>query len=433
MGMDQASWTILVCYRNSNRQFLDTLQIRVIRASVYYLKMTAVSPAPLETLVDVEDGLTPEPESLFVKNTGTKLESIVIDDETMPKRKMTIEDGLRPLLTSMKLIGLYVSRPSEGGENVVTKSRKWTANMIYGAAVMMLLWINAIRSMSVFTREDKFGFLLLNKLIGVTWMTQCTISQTAFFAASFSGRLAVVFRQNVDDSCARNSRKFSTFLAVVAWSFVLISMACFIYLLFLTDFPADSMIAPFQNHIIISNTLIPQIIVQLISFYLLSVFIFSQAMTFVLAMIFSHEFKKVNNELGRCLDNQERRVSDVGIETFRQKHQEISMTVSYLDDSLMFSNASAFCCQLGCLIILLYILVFYYSLMTDPVAITSHVFWMLEMFFGLTITAAGGIIVHHYVSTKYINIIILTTTTTTTTTRSSAIAGRPCDAKACQG
>jgi len=118
----------------------------------------------------------------------------------------------------------------------------------------------------------------------------------------------------------------------------------------------------------------------------------------MLATLFSHQFKMVNNELGYCLDNQQRQVSDLDIETFRQKHQEISMTVSYIDDCLMFSNASAFCCQLICVIIGLYSIIFYHSFINDPVILTTYFFWMFLFSFGLTFTTAGGIMVHHYVS-----------------------------------
>jgi len=359
--------------------------------------MTAVGPAPLETVLDMECGkTTSEPESLFVRDNGRTQEGIVVDDEIAPQRKTTIEDGLRPLLTSMKLFGLYSSRRSdEAGE----KSRRWTVNTIYGAAVVAMLWVNVVRVLSAFTSDDTFGLTMFNKLLMIMWSFQCAVSQTAFYAASFSGRLAVVLCQTVDDSCARHSRRFSTFLAVVAWSFILLSMACLTYAIFFTDFLFDVMIAPFQNHIIVSDPTIPRIIVLFIMLYLLSAYIFSQALTFVLALIFCHQFMKVNKELGCSLDNnQERHVSDLDIETLRQRHQEISMTVSYLDDSLMFSNAAAFCCQLCGLIMLLYVLIFYHSLMTDPITIISHVFWMMQMFIGLTLTAAGGIVVHHYVS-----------------------------------
>jgi len=362
--------------------------------------MTAVSPAPLNIVIDVEDGKTSDPDLLFVNNNDEKsVEGVVIDDEIVPKRKMTIADGLHPLLASMKLFGLYFSRRSEeAGEDLDKNSRKWNVSSIYGAVVVALLWINVVRMLSVFTQEDKFGMVLLNKLITVTWAIQCATSQTAFYAATSSGRLAVVFRQTVDDSCARHSRKFSATLAVVAWSLIVLSLACMIYVTFFANFPSNIMIAPFQIHIILADSLIPDIIVQFITFYQLSVFVFSQAMTFVLAMIFSHQFKKVTKELECCLDNPQRQVSEVDMENFRQKHQKISMTVSHLDDSLMFSNASAFCCQLFCIIILLYVLIFYHHLLSNPITIASNAFWTLEMFFGLALTAAGGIIVHHYVS-----------------------------------
>ena len=361
--------------------------------------MTAVSPVPLDTVIDVEDEKTTDPVSLFVNNNGHKLEDNVVKDENVEKRKMTIADGLRPLLASMRLFGLYFNRqPEDAGDDSDEKSRKWNASAIYGAIVVILLWINVVRMLSVFTRDDKFDPFLFNKLILVIWATQSAISQTAFYAACFSGRLAVVFRQPLDDSCARHARKFSTFHSVVAWSIIVSCSAFLIYGLFCTDGLMDTIIAPFKIHINISNPLIPRIFALFILFYLESAYIFSLVMTFVLAMLFTHQFKKVNKALESCLDNQQRQVSDLDIETFRQKHQEISMTVSHVDDCLMFSNASAFCCQLSCVIILLYMLIFYNSFFNDPVVVSSQAFWMILLSFGLMLTAAGGIAVHHYVS-----------------------------------
>ena len=363
------------------------------------LKMTAVSPVLLETVLDVEDQKTPEPVSLFINNNGNKLEGITIDEEIVPKRTTTLGEGLHVLLASMKLFGLYFSRRSEDvSDDLNKKSRKWNVRVIYAFTVVALLWINALRMLSMFTYDDKFGLILLNKLIAVIWAIQCAISQTAIYAACFSGRLDVVFRQSLDDSCATHARKFSIAHSVVAWSIIMSTSAFFMYGLFFASVPMDMLITPFQVHIIISYPLIPRIITYFISLYLLSAFIFTQIVTFVLAMIFSHQFKKVTKSLESCLDNQQRQVSDTDIEEFRQKHQEISMNVSYVDDSLMFSNASAFCCQLICLIILLYMLIFYHSFMGDAVMIASYVMWVFIVAIGLTLTAAGGIVVHYYVS-----------------------------------
>jgi len=91
-------------------------------------------------------------------------------------------------------------------------------------------------------------------------------------------------------------------------------------------------------------------------------------------------------------------VADSDIETVRQYHQEISMSVSETDNFLMFHNAGAFCCQLSNIILILYHFIFFHA--TDDLAIIMmHVFWMFALFCGLSVTTAGGIIINHYVST----------------------------------
>ena len=136
----------------------------------------------------------------------------------------------------------------------------------------------------------------------------------------------------------------------------------------------------------------------LVVLYVLAAYTFSLATTFVLALIFSYQFKKVNEALKHLLDNNQRQVLETAIEMLRQKHQQIAMNVSHVDDCLMFSNTSAFCCQVFCVIIFLYCLVFYHSTINDPFTITAFVIMMIIVSFGLLLTAVGSIIIHHYVS-----------------------------------
>lgn len=43
--------------------------------------------------------------------------------------------------------------------------------------------------LSVFTAQDRFGPLLLNKFTALGWMLLCAISQSTYFAVSYSGGL----------------------------------------------------------------------------------------------------------------------------------------------------------------------------------------------------------------------------------------------------
>jgi len=162
----------------------------------------------------------------------------------------------------------------------------------------------------------------------------------------------------------------------------------------------DILLTPFTTHLYGSELLVPRICTLIVSgVYYNAAWILPHTMTFMLAMIFTNRFKQLGRSFEKLLEeSDENRVSDSDIETFRQKHQKIAMSVSKTDDFLMFHNAGAFCCQLLNGILLLYCLIFN-SHKCDPVVLLKRVFWMFATTIGLCITAAGGIMINHYVST----------------------------------
>jgi len=331
--------------------------------------------------------------------TTEDVERPSMDGVILQRRKNTMTSCLRPLLTSMRLFGLYFVRQSEGSSN--EKSCKCNPWMIYGILIVSILWLNVARMFSIFTKDDKFDMILLHKIISVIWMIQCAISQTSIYASCHSGTLHKVFmRMKLTDKCAYYLRRIAIVYAISAWSVIAIASAFFTYGLFFSGGFTDIMLAPIVTHATVSYNLliIPRIGQYILTFYLLAAHTFPQAMTHLLATLFSYQFANVSKELDRCLESQDGQVGHADIEMIRKQHQEISMSVSHIDHCLMFSNASAFCCQLCGFIILLYMIIFYHSIMNDPVVIATNVFWMVLMTAGLVFTTAGGIRINQYVS-----------------------------------
>jgi len=321
-------------------------------------------------------------------------EDEMTDTDIVPSRKRTTTECLQPLLRSMRIFGLYFSRPESD-----KKSCKWNGWMIHAVFVVALLWINFVRMLSVFTSDDQFGLILLNKMIFVIWSFQCAVSQTAFYAVSHLGRLERVFlKVKLSDECAKYLDKIAIVYTTVAWSLITLSSAFLFYGTFFSGGAMDVMTAPLQSYVTTSNLLIPRIFLYVLTLYLMSAHIFPQLMTFLLAKLITFQFRFVEKQLARCLDSQDGLVGDSEIEAIRLQHQNISMSVSHIDDCLMFSNASAFCCQLSCLIINLYMLIFYHSFIVDTVVVSAYAFWTILTSVGLGFTAAGGIMINHYVS-----------------------------------
>ena len=255
----------------------------------------------------------------------------------------------------------------------------------------------------VFFRYLYTTILLLDalffKLIALMWMILCAISRSTYFAVSYSGSLDCMLRGvKLGEENAKYCRKAALIYASVAWVLAAMSFLFTMYSLFFTGRSLDITLAPITTHVNVSHMLTFRLGYLLFSIYLHSAWIFPQTMSFMLARIFTHQYRQIGQNLEQTLKkSDERRVSDSDIETFREQHQDISMHLDEADDFLMFHNAGAFCCQLIKVILLLYILIFF-PCTEDPVVLTMHIFWLLGTTFGLTVTTAGGIMVNHYVS-----------------------------------
>ena len=242
---------------------------------------------------------------------------------------------------------------------------------------------------------------LFFKFIVLLWMIFCTISQSTYYAVSYSGRLDhMLDRMKLGDESAIYIRKVAVIYTVVSWAYLLVNVAFTLYSIFFSGGYMDILLAPITTHFNLSNPLIPRFVACLFSIYLQVAWIFPHAMSFMLATIFAHQYKALSRSLDKMLaDSDDRQLSDSDIETLRQRHAEISMSVNETDDFLMFHNAGTFCCQLVNNILLLYDFIFFRAT-NDPLIIIMRVSWMVGALCGLTVTTAGGIMINHYVSTN---------------------------------
>jgi len=233
-------------------------------------------------------------------------------------------------------------------------------------------------------------------------MLLCAISYSTYFAVSYSGSLcSVLYDVKLSEDCAKYCRKIALIYTCLSWMNFMMSVAFTTYSMFFTGGYLDILIAPVKTYINVSDLFIPRIAICFFGFYMNAAWIFPHTMGFMLAKIFSRQYENLGDAFDRTLRRcDERRLSDSDVETFRQRHQDISMNLKQADDLLRFHNAGAFCCQLCIVILLLYVLIFLRSRAADPVVLMMHVFWLLGASSGLTLTTAGGIMVNHYVRTS---------------------------------
>jgi len=243
---------------------------------------------------------------------------------------------------------------------------------------------------------------LFFKFIGLMWMILCGISQFVYFTASYTGSLErVLVSVKLSPECANYCRKMAAIYTAVAWILWFINFAFLVYAIFFTEGYMDMIMAPITTYINPSNLLPARMVAFVVNVHIAAAWTFPHAVSLTFATVFSYQYQELDRILEeKLLDSNELRVSDMEIETLRQRHQKISIAVREADKFLKFSNAGAFCCQLFNTILLLYALIFYSSTMPGPIIVIKRVFWMVGQSMGLSVTAAGGIMVNHYVSTN---------------------------------
>jgi hypothetical protein len=157
-------------------------------------------------------------------------------------------ESLSPLLTSMRLSGMYFKWPfgqtlsksrntedqhgSSSEDSVEShRSTKEVICAIYSIIITALLWINVVRMITVFTPTDTSLYEIVSRLPVFIWPAMSAVQQTAFFIASRSGKLDQVIaglRFKTPGDYSRIHR-YAVYLTIVQWSAFSMNMI-FLYL-----------------------------------------------------------------------------------------------------------------------------------------------------------------------------------------------------------
>ena len=328
-------------------------------------------------------------------------------------------ESLSPLLRSMHVFGQYFQWPFGDVPSETTRKRRTVPadsegresfsnkfSVICAIILLVLMWMNAARLLTIFTPSDTNIPAILNKLVIATWHVQVTIQQTSFFIACRSGRLDRVLEdiRLKRASCSAFVHRLAAKVAAVAWLVVVSNFAFFIYLLNFSGGMFDNLLAPNSTYIIVSNMVPYRILYSVLSLFLQAAWCFPAAMTLTISVIFSFQFRQLTTQLRKLVDEQnESGVFYADIEEIRQQHQQLCRSVERADHFLKIYNLAGFFGPLTGIITILYILIFSQSMLQqNRVLVLIYTFWMACSILQLSLTAASGIMVNHTVCAIFV-------------------------------
>jgi len=257
--------------------------------------------------------------------------------------------SLSPLTFSLKFFGLYFHREDKHQRSnddpeskpATTKtsatSKFWR---VFSTIVLVFVWFNAIRFISVFALVDKFGILLLTKIMFFSWFCLIATLHTAFYVACHTGKLhRLLTTIRVTQDCVSSVRRAAVVLTAMCWISVSIDLVAGAYLVFNHE-SYDFLFTPFVVLLPKDKLLGVKVIGYLGMTYIFPTAFFSHALNLILVYVFYSQFRKMKKNFSRALGEEGEFSGDLSV--FRRRHQTLSRAVSKMDDFMKFNNVGGF-------------------------------------------------------------------------------------------
>ena len=241
--------------------------------------------------------------------------------------------SLAPLLFSMKLFGLYFHRRDRRRRN--TDDPEWnqctiratdvtssTRLRVYATFILLLVWLNALRFASVFTRSDRFGAVLLMKITTFAFCVLMAIFQTTYYYANHTGQLLKILTTlPVTRDCVRGAHRAAVGLTVLVWITMAGDIIAGAYIFFNSDEEYNFILAPFVTYISVpkDNIRVAKIVGYIGYMLLFAGAFFAQSMNQMLVYIFYSQFKTLKKNFRRSLGEGGRFNGDLS--WFRRRHK----------------------------------------------------------------------------------------------------------------
>ena len=315
-----------------------------------------------------------------------------------------------PLLNSMKVFGLYFTqtprRIHQASTSTYTTSdlqvpRKWNGGRIYAMVMLMLMWLNAARMLSIFHENDKFGAFFLLKLSAISAMFFGALQYTGCFIGCQTGNLDRVFENaTLQKYDVVRYHRLAVIHAVVCWVLWLAESSIFLLPIFIVvNHTLSSSATPFGVHILMTDQLLLLAKVMTSLPFMLGDFarFFSCSMNYMVTSVLYDQFCALNKGFRHAIGC--RGEFQGSIREFRRRHQELSQSVENADKFLMINNVAGFCCQTLNVILIAYCSIFFRNETVSQGAISATMYacWFTTTTFGLTLTACQGIAINYVV------------------------------------
>lgn len=340
-----------------------------------------------------------DPENETISGSENEPRNQVINDRTSCW-SLPLYGAIQPIIISMKLFGLFFHNGCSAAGFTQAGISTCSLARIYNVSLIVILFLNLIRQMTVFNGSDGFGSVLFSKIVFLAWITLCFINYCCMhYACSDSSALESFFKtwHQINTTREVNDLKFFRKRAIAytmtAWIAYCFNIAFGVYGT-LYSFAFDDALAPLTPES--EYALYMRIVYVIIHIFLTAGWVFVGVFALFTISVTCYEFKKFNKEFLTHVTLQQEFRGD--FEHFRQWHLRICQLVSYGDNSFSANVACTIGSNMVIVIMILHNLIWYPQILQDGIVAFMTCFWFAYAIISLMLISVWAAKVNSQVS-----------------------------------
>ena len=308
--------------------------------------------------------------------------------------KLSTYQALKPLMISLKIIGLHYTRDS-------SSSRKWswTFQAIHSWMILIFTWVIVAINSTALRYIKSIDPTLFGSLITLIAFTQYALNVTCFVKASHSQRaLKALFISFSDlEKCggllttSTWQRKVATIACIICWFLVILTTTFLIYIVFATTV-VDNLHVDNKAQ----DTIMLKILFMFFEFYYVAMWIFSDCFQLVLCFTLHQEFNLFYVAFKSKFDAYFHFKGSLEIQ--RRRYLKMMKIVKALDNTFSLRQLGSFGGNLICICFLLYIMIYFPAFVKNIENMSFCLFWLFVCVLELIIVCVSGIILRSGVS-----------------------------------
>ncbi len=336
---------------------------------------------------------------------------------------------LRSLFLQLILFGVHFNNNGKGypGINKLNANQDYCVNSkkgrscgisrLYSSLVIVILWLNLARMMTMFAHKEEFNYILFGKLLPLSYMIMCTLQALIMHVACCK-------QQNGWNGFFQKWQQLQTFhkgtsaeylrrhvvsMVIAGWLVNIANVAFTGYGMYNNEL-FDVTLTPLKNvtgHVIH----LYRAIYLVIHWYMGSAWSFSMVAQFLICLVLHKEFVFINTSFRDTVNNspnEDAAHQNIPLEEFRKWHQNVCHLVDKADDIFSLQCATIFSTSIVNTLLILYMIIYYDAVLSDPFLATINFVWLTSSIAGLGLTCVYGAMVNHVVGVEFVLSWVLT-------------------------